>query len=88
VAYAHIELEILMSLRSTTVQGGHTMITLRKEKQGARRAADQEASRLAAIRAIVELADNDEDHDVAAEALLVLGASRQEMCAAMLGVTD
>jgi hypothetical protein len=64
------------------------MITLRREKQSAHRAADQEASRLAAIRAIVELADNDEDHDVAAEALLVLGASRQEMCAAMLGATD
>jgi hypothetical protein len=64
------------------------MITLRREKQSARRAADQEGSRLAAIRAIVELADDDEDHDVAAEALLVLGASRQEMYAAMLGGTD
>jgi hypothetical protein len=64
------------------------MITLRKEKQNSHRAADQEGSRLAAIRAIVELADDDEDHDVAAEALLVLGASQQEMYAAMLGRTD
>jgi hypothetical protein len=61
------------------------MITLRKEKGAFSRAADQEASRLAAIRAIVDLAADDEDHDVAAEALLVLGASRQEMTAALLG---
>jgi hypothetical protein len=47
---------------------------------------DQEASRLVAIRAIVDLADDDEEiHDVVAEALLVLGASRAELTAAMLG---
>jgi hypothetical protein len=43
-----------------------------------------EASRLIAIRAIVEVAGNQEDHDVVAEALLVLGASEQEITAAML----
>jgi hypothetical protein len=47
--------------------------------------ADQEASRLAAIRTIVDLADDDEVHNVVAEALLVLGASREELTAAMLG---
>ena len=41
--------------------------------------------RLAAIRAIVDLAEDDEDHDVAAEALLVLGASPQEIAAATSG---
>jgi len=43
-----------------------------------------EASRLTAIRAIVDVAGNEEDHDVVAEALLVLGASEQEITAAML----
>ena len=47
--------------------------------------ADQEASRLVAIRVIIDLADDDEVHDVVAEALLVLGASREELTAAMLG---
>ena len=47
--------------------------------------ADQEASRLVAIRTIVDLADDDEVHDVVAEALLVLGASQEELTAAMLG---
>jgi hypothetical protein len=47
--------------------------------------ADEEASRLVAIRVIVDLADNDEVHDVVAEALLVLGASREELTAATLG---
>ncbi len=50
-----------------------------------RRYADQEASRLVAIRTIVEAAGDEEDHDVMAEALLVLGASQQEISAAMLG---
>ncbi len=45
---------------------------------------DQEATRLAAIRVIVNLADDDEVHDVVAEALLVLGATREELTAAML----
>jgi hypothetical protein len=43
-----------------------------------------EASRLIAIRAIVDVAGSEEDHDVVAEALLVLGASEQEITAAML----
>ncbi len=47
----------------------------------------QSAPRLAAIRAIVDLAEDDEDHDVAAEALLVLGASPQEIAAATSGKT-
>jgi hypothetical protein len=64
------------------------MITLKREKNSFSRTADQEASRLAAIRAIVALAVDDEDHDVAAEALLVLGASQQEMQAALLGAPD
>jgi hypothetical protein len=46
--------------------------------------ADQEASRLVAIRAIIDLADDDEVHDVVTEALLVLGASREEITAATL----
>ena len=50
--------------------------------------ADRQASRLVAIRAIVALADDDEVHDVVAEALLVLGASREELTAAMLGASS
>ncbi len=48
---------------------------------------DQKALRLAAIRAIVDLAEaeGDEIHDVVAEALVVLGASEEELAAAMLG---
>jgi hypothetical protein len=48
---------------------------------------DQQASRLVAIRAIVDLAEaeGDETHDVVTEALLVLGASQEELAAAMLG---
>ena len=49
-----------------------------------RRLLQSEASRLTAIRAIVDVAGNEEDHDVVAEALLVLGASAQEITAAML----
>ena len=45
--------------------------------------ADQVASRLAAIRAIVELAENEEDRDVALDELLILGVSRQELTVAM-----
>lgn len=48
---------------------------------------DREASRLVAIRAIVDLTDDEEIHDVVAEALLVLGASPEELTAAMLGVS-
>jgi hypothetical protein len=40
-----------------------------------------------AIRAIVDLTDDEEIHDVVAEALLVLGASPEELTAAMLGVS-
>ena len=47
--------------------------------------ADNEAARLAAIRSIVELVDDGEDYDVVAEALLVLGASPDEIVAATLG---
>jgi len=47
--------------------------------------ADREASRLVAIRVIIDLADHHDVHDVVAEALLVLGASREELTAAMLG---
>ncbi len=46
---------------------------------------DNEAARLAAIRSIVELVDAGEDCDVVAEALLVLGASPDEILVAMLG---
>lgn len=45
----------------------------------------EEASRLVAIRAIVEIADTGEDHDVVAEALMILGASQLEIVTAMLG---
>jgi hypothetical protein len=44
---------------------------------------DQVTSRLAAIRAIVELAENEEDRDVAVDELLILGVSRQEVTVAM-----
>ncbi len=47
----------------------------------------QQASRFVAIRAIVDLARDGEDYDVAAEALLVIGASPQEITAALLGTT-
>jgi hypothetical protein len=50
-----------------------------------RGSADQEASRLVAIRTIVDLAGDEEDHDIAAEALLILGASEQEINTATLG---
>ena len=51
---------------------------------------DQKASRLVAIRAIVNLAEaeDDETYDVVAEALIVLGASQEELTAAMLGGRD
>jgi hypothetical protein len=52
-----------------------------------RRMVRSEASRLIAIRAIVDVAGNEEYHDVVAEALLVLGASEQEITAAMLDST-
>ena len=56
-----------------------------KGRSSPNKAAVQQASRLAAIRAIVELAnDDDEDYDVAAAALVVLGASPHEICAATL----
>jgi len=45
--------------------------------------ADQVASRLAAIRTIVELAESEEDRDVALDELLILGVSRQELTVAM-----
>ncbi len=60
------------------------MSTTRHGKVRYRRYADQEASRLAAIRTIVDVAGDDEDHVVVAEALLVLGASQQEIAVAML----
>jgi hypothetical protein len=40
-------------------------------------------SRLAAIRAIVDLAESEEDRDVAVDELLILGVSRQELTVAM-----
>jgi hypothetical protein len=61
------------------------MISATRYRARVRKPVDQEASRLAAIRAIVELAGDDEDQDIAAEALLVLGASQQEIAAATLG---
>lgn len=41
--------------------------------------------RLAAIRAVIDLAGDDDDQEVAAEALLVLGASHTEIEAASFG---
>jgi hypothetical protein len=52
---------------------------------GWKRRTTHQASRFAAIRAIVALAPDDEGHDVAAEALLVIGASPDEITAALLG---
>ena len=45
--------------------------------------ADQMASRLTAIRAIIELAEDDEDRAIATDELLVLGVTRQELTVAM-----
>jgi hypothetical protein len=61
------------------------MIAALRSRNRARPPVGQVASRLAAIRAIVALAGDDEDHDVVAEALLVLGASPQEIAAATSG---
>jgi hypothetical protein len=44
---------------------------------------DQTASRLTAIRAIIDLAEDDEDRAIATDELLVLGVSRQELTVAM-----
>ncbi len=48
-----------------------------------RMSGHQVTSRLAAIRAIVDLAENEEDRDVAVDELLILGVSRQELTVAM-----
>jgi hypothetical protein len=61
------------------------MIATLRSRNRLRPPVGQTARRLAAIRAIVALAEDDEDHDVAAEALLVLGASPQEIAAATSG---
>jgi hypothetical protein len=61
------------------------MIATNRHRRRVRPAVGHEALRLAAIRAIVDLAGDDEDHDVAADALLVLGASHHEIIAARLG---
>jgi hypothetical protein len=45
--------------------------------------ADQVASRMAAIRTIVDLAESEEDRDVALDELLILGVSSQELTVAM-----
>ena len=45
--------------------------------------ADHMASRLTAIRAIIDLAEDDEDRAIATDELLVLGVSRQELTVAM-----
>ena len=56
-----------------------------KRRPSPNKAAEQQASRLAAIRAIVDLADDDdENYDVAAAALVILGASPNEISAATL----
>ena len=44
---------------------------------------DQMASRLTAIRAIIDLAEDDEDRDIATDELLVLGVTRQELTVAL-----
>ncbi len=46
--------------------------------------AEQLTSRLVAIRAIIDLADDDDAREVAADELQVLGVKRQEIVAAML----
>jgi hypothetical protein len=64
--------------------GESAMGSATRQRRHSSRASDQEASRLAAIRALIELAEDDEGVDVAAGALLVLGASRDEITAASL----
>lgn len=63
------------------------MIATLRGRSRTRPPVGQIAPRLAAIRAIVALAEDDEDHEVAADALLVLGASPQEITAATSGKT-
>jgi hypothetical protein len=45
--------------------------------------AHHTASRLTAIRAIIDLAEDDEDRDIATDELLVLGVTRQELTVAL-----
>jgi len=49
------------------------------------RRADQQSTRFDAIRTIVRMVDDDEDLDLVAGALLVIGASPEEITAALLG---
>ncbi len=60
------------------------MGTATRSRAFSRRSTDRGASRLAAIRAVIELAGDDEDHDVAMDALMVLGATHHEIAAASL----
>jgi hypothetical protein len=60
------------------------MVAASQHNSRFRRSIGKQAPRLAAIRAIVDLAEDDEDHDVATEALMILGASRHEIAAATL----
>jgi hypothetical protein len=50
-----------------------------------RRRVDQQSTRFGAIRTIVRLVDDDEDLDVVAGALVVIGATPEEITAALLG---
>jgi hypothetical protein len=60
------------------------MVAASDRKSPFRRSVGREGPRLAAIRAIVDLAEDEEGHAVATEALLILGATRQEIAAATL----
>jgi hypothetical protein len=58
-----------------------------RKKSPSSRQTELQASRLAAIRAIVDLADDQENYDAAAAALVILGASPLEIDAATLPTT-
>jgi len=60
-------------------------LTNARQRRHYRTLAEQATMRLAAIRAVIDLAGDDDDQEVAAEALLVLGASHTEIEAASFG---
>jgi hypothetical protein len=58
---------------------------LKRPKPLSHPAPREEAARLVAIRAIVDLAENEDDYELMAEALMALGASHDEIRVATLG---
>ena len=63
------------------------MSTFPERRRHHRRKTDREASRLLAIKSVIDAARDDEDREVLTEALLILGASEPEIAAASFGST-